>query len=331
MRPGGDPELADHLVRDLPSFLRPGDAIVLNDTKVIPARLFGYRERAGARVQIESLLHRRVDESRWLAFARPGRRLAPGDRLRFGGGDNNACLLGALEATVEEKRDGDVLIAFDLSGPVLDEAINSLGEMPLPPYIAAARPADATDRTSYQTIYAREEGAVAAPTAGLHFTDELFSRLAAMGVSRHFVTLHVGAGTFQPLKEEGLSADRLHVETGEILPETAAALNAIRRAGGRILAVGTTTLRLLESAADEKGGFHPFAGETDIFIKPGHRFRAADLLMTNFHLPKSSLFVLVSAFSGLGVMRRAYEHAVNGGFRFYSYGDACLLEPATPR
>ncbi|HRJ68827.1 MAG TPA: tRNA preQ1(34) S-adenosylmethionine ribosyltransferase-isomerase QueA [Beijerinckiaceae bacterium] len=329
VRPDHVPEFQDRIVSDLTGFLRPGDALVFNDTRVIPARLFGRRDRDGASVSVEALLHRRLDASRWLAFARPGKRLRVGDRVSFGDADGNACLLGALHGTVEEKHEGgEVAIAFDLSGPALDDAIAAAGEMPLPPYIASARPAGIQDRTDYQTIYAREAGAVAAPTAGLHFTQDLFARLDAMGVSRHFVTLHVGAGTFLPVKAETLVEHKMHAEFGSVSAACSTMLGEVRSKGGRIVAVGTTTLRLLESAAAETGTIRPFAGETDIFIKPGFAFRAVDLLLTNFHLPKSTLFVLVSAFAGQERMRRAYAHAIAGGYRFYSYGDACLLERA---
>ncbi len=262
---------------------------------------------------------------------KPGKRLRVGDRVRFGERDDRACLLGVLDATVVEKGEGgEVLLAFDLSGPDLDAAIAERGAMPLPPYIAARRPEDEQDRADYQTIYAREDGSVAAPTAGLHFTPELMAAIEAKGATRHFVTLHVGAGTFLPVKTDDVADHHMHAEYGEVSPETADALNAVRAEGGRIVAVGTTALRLLESATGEDGVIRPFTDETSIFITPGYRFRAANVLMTNFHLPKSTLFMLVSAFSGLAVMRAAYALAIRAGYRFYSYGDACLLhrEPA---
>ena len=318
--------LEDRIVSDLPSLLRPGDALVFNDTRVIPARLWGSRERAGSTVRVEVMLHKRVAGDQWLAFARPGKRLAVEDRISFGE-TGQACLLSGLQATVLEKHDGgEILLGFDFHGPMLDEQIARLGEMPLPPYIASARRTEDSDRADYQTIYAREDGAVAAPTAGLHFTPELFARLDAMGVSRHFVTLHVGAGTFLPVKVENLNEHVMHAEWGVVSAETAAALNAVRARGGRIIAVGTTSLRLLESAADD-AGIQPFSGDTAIFIRPGYRFRAVDLLWTNFHLPKSTLFMLVSAFAGLETMQRAYAHALATGYRFYSYGDDSLLWP----
>ncbi len=318
--------LTDLKVSDLPSLLRAGDALVFNQTRVIPARLNGHRVRGDSTVAVEATLHRRLDPGRWTAFMRPGKRLAPGDRIRFGEGGDRACLLSALDATVIEKgEDGEVTLAFDLAGPDLDIAIAERGMMPLPPYIAARRAEDEQDRTDYQTVYARDDGSVAAPTAGLHFTPQLLARLAAMGVSQHFVTLHVGAGTFLPVKTEEVSEHRMHPEYGEVTAEVAAALNAVRARGGRIICVGTTSLRLLESAAGADGVIGAFAAETAIFITPGYRFRAADGLMTNFHLPKSTLFMLVGAFSGLETMRAAYGHAVETGYRFYSYGDTSLL------
>jgi S-adenosylmethionine:tRNA ribosyltransferase-isomerase len=320
---------ADHAVRDLPDLLAPGDVLVLNDTRVIPARLKGVRVREASIVAVEATLHRRLTPSRWTAFMRPGKRLAPGDRIVFGESQDRACLLGRLDATVVEKGEGgEITLAFDLAGPDLDAAIAERGAMPLPPYIAAKRPEDAQDRADYQTVYAGHDPAsVAAPTAGLHFTPELLERLKARGVSLEFVTLHVGAGTFLPVKTEDLSEHRMHAEFGEVDAATAARLNAVKARGGRIVCVGTTSLRLLESAAGEDGVIAPFAAETAIFITPGYRFRAADGLMTNFHLPKSTLFMLVSAFSGRQTMRQAYERAIATGYRFYSYGDASLLFP----
>jgi S-adenosylmethionine:tRNA ribosyltransferase-isomerase len=318
--------LDDRIVADLPSLLRPGDALVFNDTRVIAARLFGVRDREGQTCAVEATLHRRLSPSRWSAFMRPGKRLRVGDRIAFGSRDDGACLLGRLDAFVADKGDGgEVTLAFDLSGPDLDLAIADRGAMPLPPYIASRRAEDERDRADYQTVYAREDGSVAAPTAGLHFTPQLLSRLAERGVSTHFVTLHVGAGTFLPVKVGHIADHLMHAESGEVPAAVADALNQVRAAGGRIICVGTTSLRLLESAADERGQLRPFAAETAIFITPGYRFRVADGLMTNFHLPKSTLFMLVAAFSGLETMRRAYRHAIETGYRFYSYGDACLL------
>ncbi|MDQ2860606.1 MAG: tRNA preQ1(34) S-adenosylmethionine ribosyltransferase-isomerase QueA, partial [Pseudomonadota bacterium] len=306
--------------------LRPGDALVLNDTRVIAARLKGVRAREGRTSVVEATLHRRLTSSRWTAFMRPGKRLRVGDRVVFGETSDRACLLGSLDATLAAKgEDGEVTLAFDLAGPDLDLAIAGRGAMPLPPYIASRRAEDERDRVDYQTVYAREDGSVAAPTAGLHFTPELMARLIERGVTVHFVTLHVGAGTFLPVKSERIADHRMHAEWGEVSAGVATALNAARASGGRIVCVGTTSLRLLESAASEDGTIAPFAGETAIFITPGYAFRAADGLMTNFHLPKSTLFMLTAAFSGLMAIRRAYVHAIAAGYRFYSYGDACLL------
>ena len=324
VRPGQP--LADHVVRELPDFLRPGDALVFNDTRVIPARLSGLREGRttggadGTPVAVEATLHRRVAPDRWSAFMRPGKRLKVGDRVAFGDKAN------PLDALIVEKHEGgEVLLAFDVSGPDLDIGIARHGDMPLPPYIAAKRGEDERDRADYQTVYAREDGSVAAPTAGLHFTPGLLDALKAKGVSLHFVTLHVGAGTFLPVKTDDLSDHKMHAEFGEVSAQVADALNAVHAAGGRIVCVGTTSLRLLESATGEDGIVRPFADETAIFITPGYRFRAADVLMTNFHLPKSTLFMLVSAFAGQATMRAAYEHAISTGYRFYSYGDGSLL------
>jgi S-adenosylmethionine:tRNA ribosyltransferase-isomerase len=322
---GGPPQLQDRHIADLPDLLRPGDALVLNDTRVIRAALHGERIRGENRAAVSFNLHKRLDEHRWLAFARPAKRLAAGDRIRFGH-DGRVCLLGTLEATVARVGEaGEVELAFSLHGAYLDEAIESIGDPPLPPYIAGKRAVEAGDAERYQTVYARREGAVAAPTAGLHFTDRLLAALDARGIARQHVTLHVGAGTFLPVKAEDTSEHRMHAEWGEITAAAAASLNAARRAGGRIVAVGTTALRLLETAAEEDGTIRPFAGETDIFIRPGYRFKAVDVLVTNFHLPRSTLFMLVAAFSGLDTMQAAYAHAIREGYRFYSYGDACLL------
>lgn len=319
--------LRDLCVRDLPVLLRPGDALVFNKTRVIPAALRGVRLRDGVSAKVSMNLIQRLDDHVWRVLARPAKRLEPGDRVQLGH-SQSMCHMGALDATVIGKgSDGEVDLAFDLSGPDLDAAFLSVGEMPLPPYIANRRAPDDADRIAYQTVYASEPGAVAAPTAGLHFTRELLERLAAQGVAEHFVTLHVGAGTFLPVKADDTEAHKMHSEWGEVSAETAAALNAVRASGGRIVAVGTTSLRLLESAARDDGVIQPFRGDTAIFIKPGYRFKAVDVLMTNFHLPRSTLFMLVAAFSGLETMQRAYAHAVRNGYRFYSYGDASLLFP----
>jgi S-adenosylmethionine:tRNA ribosyltransferase-isomerase len=325
--PGATPGFVDRTMLDLPGLVQPGDALVFNDTKVIPAELRGSRERDGATAQVSVTLIERLGPERWLALARPAKRLKSSDRIVFGD-QANVCLLGGLAATVEARGDeGEVTLRFELSGPALDEAIAALGAMPLPPYIASRRPADAQDRNDYQTIFAREEGAVAAPTAGLHFTERLMRALDARGVSRHFVTLHVGAGTFLPVRTADTTGHAMHAERGHVTAETAAALNEVRARGGKIVAVGTTALRLLESASTTDGRLEPFRGETSLFITPGYRFRIVDRLLTNFHLPRSTLFMLVCSFSGLEVMRRSYAHAVEAGYRFYSYGDACLLSP----
>jgi len=324
VQPGGG--LQDLQVRDLPGLLRAGDVLVVNDTRVIPARLKGVRMRGESRIAVEATLHQARSGHVWTAFMRPGKKLAVGDRVLFGETDDRACLLGSLDATVQAKGEGgEVTLAFDLSGPDLMAAIAERGMMPLPPYIAAKRGEDEQDRSDYQTVYAAEDGSVAAPTAGLHFTPDLMARLEAMGVTFERVTLHVGAGTFLPVKVDDISEHRMHAEWGEVDAETADRLNAARAAGGRIVCVGTTSLRLLESAADPDGTVRPFSAETAIFITPGYRFRVADGLMTNFHLPKSTLFMLVSAFAGQETMRAAYDHAIATGYRFYSYGDSSLL------
>ena len=325
--------LSDRVIRDLPGLLRPGDALVFNDTRVIPARLHGIRTRPGAPGQrTEIMLHMREAPDRWRAFARPAKRLAPGDDITFGhAAEGTSCEASRLRASVVEKAEaGEIVLRFEMAGPILDERIAALGELPLPPYIAGKRPTDDRDTSDYQTIYAREPGAVAAPTAGLHFSDALLAAIDGAGLKRHHVTLHVGAGTFLPVKADDTEGYRMHSEVGHLDADTADALNRTRAEGGRIVAVGTTALRLLESAAGEDGRIAPFSGPTDIFITPGYRFRAVDALVTNFHLPRSTLFMLVSAFSGLDTMRAAYAHAIASGYRFYSYGDASLLFPAAP-
>jgi S-adenosylmethionine:tRNA ribosyltransferase-isomerase len=326
VRPGAHPEFEDRGVRDLPDLLRPGDALVVNDTRVIPARLRGRRLGRGAvEPAIEATLHQRLDGARWRAFVKPAKRLAPGDIVRFGD-EGRVCFLGQLDATVEGKGEGgEVTLAFAFHGPVLDQAVDERGAMPLPPYIASRRAPDERDRIDYQTVFAQVEGSVAAPTAGLHFTEALLSRLTERGIGLHKVTLHVGAGTFLPVKAADTADHRMHAEQGTVSAQTAEALNSVRRTGGRIVAVGSTSLRLVESASGNDGVIHPFQGETGLFITPGYRFRSVDVMMTNFHLPRSTLFMLVAAFSGREVMQRAYAHAIAAGYRFYSYGDACLL------
>ncbi|MEA2893075.1 MAG: S-adenosylmethionine:tRNA ribosyltransferase-isomerase [Bradyrhizobium sp.] len=317
--------LRDQTVADLPQLLEPGDQLVVNDTRVIAAQLTGRRIGRETEPKIEATLIKRLDGSRWQALVKPAKKLAQGDLVRFGN-EGKVCLLGHLDAQVEHKGDdGEIIFSFSFHGPALDQAIADLGAPPLPPYIASKRTPDERDAADYQTMFAVNEGAVAAPTAGLHFTPALEAALRARGIGIHPITLHVGAGTFLPVKAEDTAAHKMHSEWGTISSETAAALNAARAGGGRIVAVGTTSLRLLESAAAEDGAIQAFAGETAIFITPGYRFRAVDILMTNFHLPRSTLFMLVSAFCGLEPMQQAYAHAIAGGYRFYSYGDACLL------
>lgn len=304
---------ADHIVRDLPGLLNAGDCLVFNDTRVIPAQLEGRRGEA----RIGATLHKREDLRRWHAFVRNAKRLRDGDEIDFGAG---------VTAVAERRNeDGSILLNFLGEEPV-ELLLERAGRMPLPPYIAGKRPADARDEDDYQTMFAREKGAVAAPTAALHFTPALMDALSGAGIVHETLTLHVGAGTFLPVKADDTAHHRMHAEWGRIDAATAARLNAVRGAGGRIIAVGTTSLRLLESAADEHG-VQPFEGDTSIFITPGHRFRAIDGLMTNFHLPKSTLFMLVSALMGRDRMLAAYEHAIGNGYRFYSYGDASLLLP----
>jgi S-adenosylmethionine:tRNA ribosyltransferase-isomerase len=323
VQPGRD--LQDMAVRNLAEFLAPGDQLVVNDTKVIPAQLSGRRIGRETEPKIEATLIKRLDGSRWQALVKPARKLSVGDMVRFGN-EGRVCLLGNLDAQVEHKgENGEIVLSFSFHGPVLDQAIEDVGAPPLPPYIASRRTPDDRDTSDYQTMFAVNEGAVAAPTAGLHFTPELEASLKARGIGLNRVTLHVGAGTFLPVKADDTAEHRMHAEWGTVSAETADALNAARAKGGRIIAVGSTSLRLIESAAAEDGTIHPFSDETAIFITPGYRFKAVDVMMTNFHLPRSTLFMLVSAFSGLDTMQQAYAHAIANGYRFYSYGDACLL------
>ncbi len=313
-----DGPLQDRGLRDLPALLDPGDLLVFNDSRVIPARLHGRRRRGDAVAQVEVTLHKQETADRWAVFARPAKRLKPGDRIEFAADFSARVVARGLE--------GEAVLEFTAGGPALFAALARYGEMPLPPYITARRAADARDRQDYQTVFAAREGAVAAPTAGLHFTPELLAALAARGIRRVAVTLHVGAGTFLPVKAEDTGDHRMHAEWGEITPEAAAAIAAARTAGGRIVAVGTTACRLLETATDADGQVMPFVGDTRLFITPGYRFRCVDRLLSNFHLPRSTLFMLVAAFAGLERMRAAYAHAIAAGYRFYSYGDACLID-----
>ncbi|MBL8707844.1 MAG: tRNA preQ1(34) S-adenosylmethionine ribosyltransferase-isomerase QueA [Rhodospirillaceae bacterium] len=316
--------LDDRIVRDLPLILRPGDLLVSNDTRVIPAQLDGKRGQA----RIEATLLTREEAPgrvRWWALARPAKKLRPGDRVDFGA--------GFAAEVIGKAPDGQVLFDFGSDAAAFAQGLAEHGWMPLPPYIRKSRAVERRDDADYQTVFAAREGAVAAPTAGLHFTPELLAALAAMGVEQHRVTLHVGAGTFLPVKVEDLSQHRMHAEYGEVSVETATAINRAKAAGRRIVAVGTTSLRLLESAAakdrEGEGRLLPFADSTDIFITPGYRFEIVDVLMTNFHLPKSTLFMLVCAFAGTARMRAAYQHAIASNYRFFSYGDASLLERAS--
>lgn len=311
---GSDAPFADRHVSDLPHLLRRGDVLVFNDTRVIPAQLEGRRGEA----RIGATLHKRIDLRRWQAFVRNAKRLKPGDAIDFGA--------GVTAVAAERHDDGSFTLAFDGEEPV-ELLLERAGSMPLPPYIAGKRPTDEADRADYQTLFAREDGAVAAPTAALHFTPGLIAALDAAGIARETLTLHVGAGTFLPVKAEDTDEHAMHSEWGRIDAATADRLNAARAAGGRLIAVGTTSLRLLESAAEADGTVRRFEGDTAIFITPGYAFRAIDGLMTNFHLPKSTLLMLVSALMGRERMLAAYSHAISGGYRFYSYGDSSLLLP----
>ena len=313
-----DEDLSERVVRELPDLLSPGDLLVVNDTRVIPTRLFG--RRGQAQVEVTLIEPDSQSPTRWRAFAKPARKLRPGERIDFAPG---------LSAEVIAKEDGGaVVLGFDMTPEAFHAALERYGAMPLPPYIKRERGGDPRDREDYQTLFAAREGAVAAPTAGLHFTPALLQALEAKGIGRATVTLHVGAGTFLPVTAEDPRAHRMHAEMGELTKDAAEAINRAKGAGGRIVAVGSTSLRLLETAAGEDGQVRPFTGATDIFILPGYRFRVADLMLTNFHLPRSTLFMLVCAFAGTERMTRAYAHAIQSGYRFYSYGDACLLHRA---
>lgn len=321
-------KIADRRFYDLPDILRKGDVLVFNDTKVIPARLYGARGDA----RVEVTLYRPVDGVRWWSFVKNAKRLHPGDTVRFYTDDITPEESGFTASVIEKKEDDGVLIAFDCPPEQLASDLQKYGLMPLPPYIKRDKPAQGgiwdkyNDKENYQTIYARFEGAVAAPTAGLHFTDRVFRALEEKGVEKVFVTLHVGAGTFLPVKTADTKDHKMHTEYCEISPEACDAVNRAKAEGKRIIAVGTTSLRLLETAADEQGVLHPFAGDTGIFITPGYKFRAIDMLITNFHLPKSTLFMLICAVAGTERMKAAYRHAIEQRYRFYSYGDSSILK-----
>lgn len=311
-------DIHHHTVRNLPQQLRAGDALVFNDTKVLPAQLTGTRDRGGNIAQVGVTLHLRTAPNAWRAFVRGAKKLAVGEQVVFG---------SALSALVAAKAGSEVTFEFDCSDDALDEALATFGVVPLPPYIAQKREIDAQDAQDYQTVYAKDAGAVAAPTAGLHFTPDLLAELTQAGIEKHFVTLHVGAGTFLPVKADDTEDHIMHEEWGVVSAETAKALNMVRARGNRVICVGTTSLRLLESAATDDGLLQPWSGTTDIFITPGYRFKITDGLMTNFHLPRSTLFMLVSAFSGVARMRAVYQEAIKQNYRFYSYGDSSLLWP----
>ena len=308
-------KLSDRNVLDLPNILRPGDVLIFNDTRVIPAQLEGTRGEA----KVGATLHKREGLREWWAFVRNAKRVRDGDVIEFGE--------GVRASAVSRDAEGAILLHFHGEEPV-ELLLERAGQMPLPPYIASKRGTDESDQADYQTMFARESGAVAAPTAALHFTDRLIEALDQRGVLRETLTLHVGAGTFLPVKTDDTTSHKMHSEWGRIDQETADRLNAAKAAGGRLIAVGTTSLRLIESAANDQGQIQPFDGDTAIFITPGYRFKAVDGLMTNFHLPRSTLFMLVSALMGLDVMKSAYAHAIEHGYRFYSYGDSSLLVPA---
>ena len=319
----GDQAITDARVSDLTNWLRPGDRLVLNDTQVIPARLSGQRHRDSAQgpvvANIEVTLLEPRASGQWAALIKPLRKVKPGEGIEFS---------DDLSATLEAVEDGQGIVRFNLTGDAFDAALARAGAMPLPPYIAARRKADAQDNSDYQTVFARNPGAVAAPTASLHFDDALLQRIRAMGVDLTYVTLHVGAGTFLPVKVDDVSQHKMHSEWGEVSQQAADEINATHKAGGRVIPVGTTALRLIESAATQDGQLHPWRGTTDIFIRPGYDFRIADALMTNFHLPKSTLMMLVSAMMGTEQVRDIYRHAISEGYRFFSYGDASILFPS---
>ncbi|HTV33900.1 MAG TPA: tRNA preQ1(34) S-adenosylmethionine ribosyltransferase-isomerase QueA [Methylocella sp.] len=327
LRPQLDLSIEDRLVRDLPDLLAAGDVLAVNDTRVIKARLLGERLRGGYSARVEATLLHPEGPAQWWALARPSKRLKIGDHLRFAAAGENH--LETLDAEILAKGgEGAILLYFGRTGKELDEQIERIGQIPLPPYIAARRPADPKDVEDYQTLFARRPGAVAAPTASLHFTESLKTALLKRGITIQAVTLHVGAGTFLPVKAVDTRDHQMHAEWGEVTQAAAETLNLARAAGRRIIAAGTTSLRILETAAGPDRKIRPFTGETSLFITPGYKFKAVDALLTNFHLPRSTLFMLAAAFSGLPALRATYEHAIKTNYRFYSYGDACLLFPA---
>ncbi len=329
VRPNGSPRFEDRAVLDLPGIFGPGDVLAVNDTRVIRAGLHGVRMRGKTLARIEAILIRREGEALWRAYVRPAKKLKQGEVIRFAAANSMENSAESLDAEVVSKGDeGDVLLRFVVSADTLDKAIERIGQMPLPPYISSRRRADRRDAQDYQTLFAQKPGAVAAPTASLHFTPRLIAALAARDVLIQRVTLHVGPGTFSPVKAQDTVDHKMHAEWGEVSQTAADALNKTRALGGRIIAAGTTSLRILKSAVGPDRRFAAFAGETSIFITPGYKFKAADVLLTNFHLPRSTLFMLAAAFSGLETMRAAYAHAIAENYRFYSYGDACLLFPA---
>ena len=321
VNPNQDPKFQNSQVTEFTKFLQTGDTLVLNNTKVIPAALIGLRTRKEDAVQVSFTLHKRESLDSWITFAKPAKRLKLDDTIEF------KSATGQVSAIVEDKQEGEVKLRFNISGEQLDNIIHEIGHVPLPPYIAKTRADDESDRFDYQTIYAKHDGAVAAPTAGLHFTEQLLHNLEQFGVNICYVTLHVGAGTFLPVKVEDSNDHKMHAEWGNITKETANIINKTRADGGRVVTVGTTSLRLLESATAENHITTEYNGETSIFITPGYRFKGVDMLLTNFHLPKSTLFMLVSAFSGLDTMKDAYQYAIKNRYRFYSYGDCSLLYP----
>jgi len=321
---GANGNLTDKSIRNLPALLNTGDALIVNDTRVMPVRLVGTRHRKGQTAQIELTLIERLDATLWRALLKPAKRVQKGDVIMF---DNaRAPIIAQVIAQVIDRQAGEAQLQFDLPPADMDKVLTQIGSMPLPPYIATRRPPDMQDKSDYQTLFATRDGAIAAPTAGLHFTPNLLDALKAKGIAIHQVTLHVGIGTFLPVKVDDTDAHTMHSEWGEITEHTAQALNACKEKGGRLIAVGSTPLRLLETAANKAGKIEAFCGHTDIFITPGYRFKACDRLLTNFHLPKSTLFMLVCAFAGIETMQTAYAHAIAQNYRFYSYGDACLLD-----